>query len=68
MSFEPVARRVIETRSGCYAVAVVPLLHSPLPGFRATAVQAVRADTPAHPVRLMLFEREPAPTHGPFAA
>lgn len=65
------ARRVIETRSGRYSLVVIPLLHSPLPGFRATALQAVRADDPDHPVRLTLFERDPAsgdPLRGPRAA
>ena len=51
-------RRVIQTRSGCYRVAWIPLARSPLPGFRACAVQAVPvAAHSAHAVRLVLFER-----------
>ena len=49
--------RVIETRSGRYAVAVIPLRHSEIPGFDATAIQAVRSDDPTRAVRLTLFER-----------
>jgi len=56
---------MVTTRSGRYAVAVIPLWHSPLPGFHATAVQAVRTDDPTHPVRLTVYERiDPAPVPG----
>ena len=58
MLLQPAARRVVTTRSGQYTVAVVPLLHSPLPGFDATAVQAVRTDGSTHTVRLTVYERE----------
>ena len=57
-------RRVIETRSGRYTAAVIPLLHSPLPGFDATAIQAVRLDDPSRAVRLVLYART-APRPGP---
>ncbi|RJQ08832.1 MAG: hypothetical protein C4558_07190 [Dehalococcoidia bacterium] len=55
---------VVETRSGRYRVALIPLPASAIPGFRASAVQAVRSDTPGRAIRLTLFERElpfPAP-------
>lgn len=55
---------VVETRSGSYRVALIPLSGSAIPGFRASAVQAVRSDTPGRAIRLTLFERElpfPAP-------
>jgi len=59
---QPAARRVVETRFGRYTAAVIPLLYSPLPGFRATRVQAVRDDDPAHAVQFTVFEREPLGT------
>ena len=75
MLLQPAARRVVTTRSGQYAVAVIPLWHSPIPGFHATAVQAVRTDGSSHTVRLTVYERrmpgsEPhAGSHdGPHAA
>ena len=58
-------RRVIQTRSARYLVAWIPLARSPLPGFRASAVQAVPGGAaPAHAVRLVLFERHTPPTEG----
>ncbi len=57
MRFPAFPGRVIETRGGRYAVAVIPLAHSEIPGFAATHYQAVRADDPTHAVRLTLFER-----------
>ncbi len=57
MLLQPAARRVVTTRSGQYAVAVIPLWHSPIPGFDATAVQAVRTDGSTHTVRLTVYER-----------
>ena len=57
MLLQPSARRVVTTRSGEYAVAVIPLWHSPIPGFNATAVQAVRTDGSTHTVRLTVYER-----------
>jgi len=57
MLLQPAARRVVTTRSGQYAVAVIPLWHSPIPGFHATAVQAVRTDGSTHTVRLTVYER-----------
>lgn len=71
MRFPAYPGRVIETRSGRYAVAVIPLQHSEIPGFDATAIQAVRADDPRHAVRLTLFERAAPvtdPHDGPRAA
>ncbi|MGE3795290.1 MAG: hypothetical protein AB7I38_15360 [Dehalococcoidia bacterium] len=71
MLLQPSARRVVTTRSGQYAVAVIPLWHSPLPGFHATAVQAVRTDGSAHTVRLTVYERigpVTGPRHGSHAA
>ena len=68
-----VRRRVIETRSGRYRVAWIPLARSPLPGFSACAVQAVPAEPhPRYAVRLVLYERiGPLPDagdDGPYAA
>lgn len=57
MRFTSYPGRVIETRAGRYAVAVIPLLHSEIPGFHATHIQAVRDGDPSHAVRLTLFER-----------
>ena len=57
MLLQPAARRVVTTRLGQYAVAVIPLWHSPIPGFHATAVQAVRTDGSTHTVRLTVYER-----------
>ena len=57
MLLHPSARRVVTTRSGQYAVAVIPLWYSPIPGFHATAVQAVRTDGSTHTVRLTVYER-----------
>lgn len=55
--------QVVETRSGRYRVALIPLAVSAIPGFRASAVQAVRDDTPGRAIRLMLYERDlPFPT------
>ena len=55
--------QLIETRSGCYRVALIPLSVSAIPGFRASAVQAVRSDTPGRAIRLTLYERDtPRPT------
>ena len=56
--------QTIETRSGRYRVALIPLAVSVIPGFSACAVQAVRADMPGRAIRLTLYERElplPAP-------
>jgi len=56
---------LIETHFGCYRVALVPLTVSAIPGFRASAVQAVRSDTPGRAIRLTLYERDmPFPTPG----
>lgn len=49
---------LIETRFGCYRVALVPLTVSAIPGFRASIVQAVRADEPGRAIRLTLYERD----------
>ena len=50
--------RVIKTRHGRYDVARIPLPESPIPGFRASLIQAVRADRPpARAIRLTLYER-----------
>ena len=49
---------LIETRFGCYRVALIPLTVSGIPGFRASIVQAVRSDTPGRAVRLTLYERD----------
>jgi hypothetical protein len=64
MLLQPASRRVVTTRSGQYAVAVIPLRHSPIPGFHATAIQAVRTDDPTQAVRLTVYERRP-PGAGP---
>jgi hypothetical protein len=49
---------LIETRFGCYRVALVPLRVSEISGFRASIVQAVRADEPHRAIRLTLYERD----------
>ena len=50
--------RVVETRHGRYDVARIPLPESPIPGFRASLIQAVRADRPpTRAIRLTLYER-----------
>ncbi len=55
--------QTIQTRSGCYRVALIPLAVSAIPGFRACAVQAVRSDMPGRAIRLTLYERDmPLPT------
>jgi hypothetical protein len=48
---------VIQTRSGRYRVAWIPIPVSPIPGYIACHVQAVRDDSPGHAVRLTIFER-----------
>ncbi len=54
--------RVVETRHGRYDVARIPLPESPLPGFRAFLIQAVRADRPPRrAIRLTLYERPGLP-------
>ena len=50
--------RVVTTRHGRYDVARIPLPHCPIPGFRASLVQAVSADRPTRAIRLTLYERE----------
>lgn len=55
---------LVETRSGRYRVALVPLAVSAIPGFRASVVQAVRSDEPGRAIRLTLYERE-LPIHVP---
>ncbi len=58
----PIRRRLIETRSGRYRVAWIPLPHSPIPGFTACAVQAVPAvPHPRDAIRLVLYERRSPP-------
>ena len=63
--------RVLETRSGRYHVAWIPLPECPIPGWSACLVQAVDADRPTAPaIRLTLYERT-EPLHagdGPRAA
>ena len=49
---------LIETRFGCYRVALIPLAVSAIPGFRASVVQAVRSDEPGRAIRLTLYERD----------
>ncbi len=62
---EHTRRRVITTRSARYRVAWIPLARSPLPGFRACAVQAVPVEEPpTRAVRLVLFERLTPPDEG----
>lgn len=51
--------RVVTTRFGRYLVTWIPLEDCPLPGFRATAIQAARAERPVRAIRLTLFERLP---------
>ncbi|MCK9497063.1 MAG: hypothetical protein M0R75_16435 [Dehalococcoidia bacterium] len=53
----PGVLRVMETQSGRYTTAVIPLSYSEIPGFHATHFQAVRDDDPTRAVRLTLFER-----------
>jgi len=56
---------LLRTRSGRYRVALVPLAACPIPGFRATAVQAIPLDGVAprpgddrrRTVRLVYYER-----------
>lgn len=61
---------VLTTRFGRYRVAFVPHAVSPLPGFRAWLVQAVRLDAggrPGRAVRLTLLARTAAPPPLPAA-
>ena len=61
--------RVVETRHGRYDVATIPLPHCPIPGFRASLVQAVSADRPTRAIRLTLYERlDPPAGETPRAA
>ena len=57
MAAHPLSR-VVETRHGRYDVATIPLPVCPIPGFRASLIQAVNADRPARAIRLTLYERE----------
>ena len=50
--------RVVTTRHGRYDVATIPLPACPIPGFRASLIQAVDADRPARAIRFTLYERE----------
>ena len=51
--------RVVKTRHGRYDVAWVPLPSCPIPGFRASLIQAVDAGRPRRrAIRLTLYERE----------
>ena len=61
MAYRP--SRVIETRHGRYDVARIPLPECPIPGFRASLIQAVDAGRPqARAIRLTLYERlDPRP-------
>ncbi len=63
----------MQTRSGRYRVAWIPLPVCPIPGWSACIVQAVRADSPGHAIRLTLYERigdgpQQGPDDGPRAA
>ena len=49
--------RVVETRSGRYRVAWIPIQASPIPGWTACHIQAVPTNDPTRAVRLTLFER-----------
>ena len=50
--------RVVETRHGRYDVARIPLPECPIPGFRASLIQAVHAGRPPRrAIRLTLYER-----------
>ena len=63
MAYHP--SRVIETRHGRYDVARIPLPECPIPGFRASLIQAVDADRPqARAIRLTLYERLGLPRGG----
>lgn len=54
--------RVVETRHGRYDVAWIPLPECPIPGFRASLIQAVHADRPPRrAIRLTLYERADPP-------
>ena len=64
---------VLQTRSGTYRVAWIPIPVSLIPGWTACHVQAVRDDSPGHAVRLTIFERAPGgsdrdTSDGPTAA
>ena len=67
---------LLRTRSGRYRVALVPLAACPIPGFRATAVQAVPLDGGAprpgddrrRTVRLVYYERTVLPPASPSPA
>ena len=57
--------RVIQTRHGRYDVARIPLPECPIPGFRASLIQAVDADRPpTRAIRLTLYERLGLPCGG----
>ncbi len=58
--------RVVATRSGSYRVTWIPLAHSVLAGFHATAVQATPQARPRQVIRLTLYERDD--TRGNLAA
>ena len=65
--------RVIQTRSGFYRVAWIPLPYCPIPGWNACAVQAAREDALKPVLRLTLYERGDdawgaGPEDGPSAA
>ena len=50
--------RVVKTRHGRYDVARIPLPECPIPGFRASLIQAVRSGrAPRRAIRLTLYER-----------
>ena len=50
--------RVVETRHGRYDVARIPLPECPIPGFRASLIQAVHSGRPPRrAIRLTLYER-----------
>ena len=54
--------RVVETRHGRYDVARIPLPECPIPGFRASLIQAVHAGRPPRrAIRLTLYERVDPP-------
>ena len=64
---------VLQTRSGTYRVAWIPIPVTLIPGWTACHVQAVRDDSPGHAVRLTIFERavgnpDRDPSDGPAAA
>ena len=56
MAYRP--SRVVKTRHARYGVARIPLPDCPIPGWRASLIQAVDVDRPtAQAIRLTLYER-----------